>query len=241
MQNDDKRAVYQHKTLRTLKIILEIVVVLFAVLLTVYLFPQIMRLKQVETRNAVRDFIWESGIWGILFMIGIQLLQIFLSVIPGEPVEVLFGFIYGPWLGALLCLLSIALGSFLVFCITRALGSKFMARVEQSGKYEKLSFLKDPRKRDALVFLLFFIPGTPKDTLTYFVPFTRMELGKFLLLSTIARIPSVITSTFAGESIFSGNYLHTILIFAITGVVGILGIFIYNRFTIKNQKKRTDI
>lgn len=241
MQKNDSRANLTDRTLKIIKISLEIVVILLAVALTVYLFPQIMRLKEEHTRVAVRDFIYESGIWGILFMIGIQLLQIFLSVIPGEPIEILFGFIYGPWLGALLCLLSVALGSFLVFCITRALGNGFMERVENSGKYDKLKFLKDPQKRDALVFILFFIPGTPKDTLTYFVPFTKMPLGRFLLLSTLARIPSVITSTFAGDSIFSGDYLHTIFIFLITGAVGIAGIIIYNRITIKNQKKRTGI
>ncbi len=226
----------ENKT-KVLKIIFAIVAAAALIALTVYFFPLISKLKDAEFREQVRDFIAERGAVGVLIMLGVQLLQVVLSVIPGEPVEVLFGFIYGPWLGALLCLLSMALGSFLVFTVTRALGRKFMDKAEQSGKYDKFKFLKDPARRDMLIFILFFIPGTPKDTLTYFAPFTKIELGKFLLLSTVARIPSVISSTFAGESIFSGDYLSTVLIFAVTGAIGIAGIFLYNFILKKNSEK----
>ncbi len=208
--------------------------------LTVYLFPIILKLKDQEARENVRTFISERGVAGVLIMLGIQLLQVILSFIPGEPVEVLFGFIYGPWLGAAMCLMSVALGSFLVFSVTRALGRKFMEKAEKNGKYDKLRFLKNPKKRDMLIFILFFIPGTPKDTLTYFAPFTKIELPKFLFLSTVARIPSVVSSTFAGESIFSGDYLSTILIFAVTGALGILGIIIYD-IILKKHSKRDDL
>ncbi len=229
----------KEKTKKLLKTVFGAVVIIALVCLTVYLFPLISKLGDAEVRERVRDFITDSGVSGVLIMLGIQLLQVILSVIPGEPVEVLFGFIYGPWLGAVLCLLSMALGSFLVFIATRALGRKFMDKTEQSGKFDKLKFLKNPSKRDMLIFILFFIPGTPKDTLTYFAPFTKIELCKFLLLSTIARIPSVISSTFAGESIFTGDYLSTILIFAITGAIGILGIVIYN-YILKKHAEKSD-
>ena len=237
MQNRDNKLIVTDRALKVIKILIEIILIIALICLTVYLFPIILKLKDEQTRYAVRDFIHDSGLWGILCMIGVQLLQIILSLIPGEPVEVLFGFIYGPWLGAVLCLMSIALGSFLVFCCTRALGSGFIKRVEDSGKYDKLSFLNNTKKRDALIFLLFFIPGTPKDTLTYFVPFTKMPLGRFLLLSTIARIPSVVTSTFAGDSIFGGDYLLTIVIFSVTGILGIAGILIYNHLTSNNKRE----
>ena len=234
MSREKNHALSKSDIIRIFETVIEIALVLFVVALTVYLFPEIMKLKEDSVREEVRSFVLDSGLWGVLCMIGIQLSQIILSIIPGEPVEVLFGFIYGPWIGALLCLCSIALGSFVVFSVTRALGKKFMKKVEESGKYKKLSFLHDPRKRDSLVFLLFFLPGTPKDTITYFVPFTKMSLGRFLVISTIGRIPSVITSTFAGDSIFTGNYSHSIIIFAITGVLGIGGILVYNYILAKN-------
>ncbi|MBQ2863042.1 MAG: TVP38/TMEM64 family protein [Clostridia bacterium] len=238
MQRKDSDGFPYEKALKVIKLFLEILVLFAIILVTVHLFPLVMKLKEEDVRHQVRVFVSDSGIWGVLCMLGIQLAQVVLSVIPGEPVEVLFGFIYGPWLGALLCLISIALGSFAVYTTTRALGKNFMLRIEKSGKYDKFSFLRDPKRRDALIFFLFFLPGTPKDTITYFVPFTKMELGKFLTISTIARIPSVITSTFAGESIFSGNYISSVVIFIVTGVIGIAGIIIYNRMT-SNKKTKT--
>ena len=219
--------------IKTVKILLGISAIALAVFLTVYFFPQISRLKDAEVRDEMRDFIHERKAAGLLIMLGIQLLQVILSVIPGEPVEVMFGFIYGPWLGAALCILGLTLGTFAVFCVTRAMGRRFMSRVEESGKYGKLTFLKEPSKRDTLIFLLFFLPGTPKDTLTYFAPFTGIELWKFMLISGIARIPSVVTSTFAGDSIFDGEYLSSIVIFCVTGLIGLIGIFIYNRLSSK--------
>ncbi|MEE1357678.1 MAG: VTT domain-containing protein [Clostridia bacterium] len=229
------------KMQKSLKLFAGLIIAVGLILLTVYFFPQIMQLKDEAVREKVRDFITDKGTVGILLMLGVQLLQVILSVIPGEPVEILFGFIYGPWLGALLCLFAMLLGSFAVFTATRALGKNFMAKVERSGKYEKLKFLKDPTKRDALIFILFFLPGTPKDTLTYFAPFTKIEPGKFLLISTLGRIPSVITSTFAGESIFSGDYISSVIIFCITGAVGIAGITVYNTIVKKHNRTSTDI
>ena len=235
MAKEDIVRTNKQKALNAIKISMNALLVIALIALTVYLFPQIAKLKDDSVREQTRDFIKDRGAVGVLLMLGIQLLQIILSIIPGEPVEILFGFIYGPWIGALLCLGSITLGSFLVFIITRALGKKFMDKVETSGKFDKLKFLKDPGRRDLFIFILFFIPGTPKDTLTYFAPFTRIELSKFLILSTIARIPSVITSTFAGESIFSGDYMSTAIIFAVTGAAGIVGILIYNMIIKKHD------
>ncbi len=216
-----------------LKVIAAVAVFAVAMLLTVYFFPQISRLRESDVRDRVREYIQLRGAVGLLLMLGIQLVQVILSIIPGEPVEVLFGFVYGPWLGALLCLVGQSLGSFAVFSVTRALGKNFMHKIEDSGKYRKLSFLKEPKKRDTLIFLLFFLPGTPKDTLTYFAPFTGIELWKFMLISGVARIPSVITSAFAGNSIFAGDYFSSIIIFCITGLIGLIGIFVYNRLTSK--------
>ncbi len=221
-----------------IKIIVWILCAFLLAAICAYLFPVVLRLKDPDVRDEVRVFITDRGAVGALIMLGIQLVQVILSIIPGEPVEVLFGFVYGPWLGALLCLAGMMLGSFSVFCFIKALGRNFMERTEQSEKYRKLKFLKDPKKRDILIFILFLLPGTPKDTLTYFAPFTKIDLGKFLFLSTLGRIPSVISSTFAGESIFTGDYVGSIFIFVITGAIGILGIFLYNFLLSKHSSSK---
>ena len=87
-----------------------------------------------------------------------------------------------------------------------------------------------------LIFLLFFIPGTPKDLLTYFVGLTDIKLVNFLLLSLIARIPSVLSSTFGGHLIGEGRYSGAVLLYAAVGTISLLGIFLYN-YIIKKRNK----
>lgn len=85
-----------------------------------------------------------------------------------------------------------------------------------------------------LCFLIFFIPGTPKDALTYFIPLTDMKLSTFLFITTIARIPSIITSTIGGHAIGVENYIFSILVFVITGIISLVGLYIYKKIS---QKK----
>ena len=91
------------------------------------------------------------------------------------------------------------------------------------------------KKRNYLIFFLFFIPGTPKDLLTYFVGLTDIKLGSFLIISLIARIPSVLSSTFGGHLLGVGKYWDAILLYAITGAVSLIGLMVYNKI-IKRKK-----
>lgn len=77
-----------------------------------------------------------------------------------------------------------------------------------------------PAKLDTLIFLMFLIPGIPKDTLNYLCPLTSISPVRFLVLSTFARIPSVISSTFAGANFAEGNLLASVIVLGITSAVG---------------------
>lgn len=84
--------------------------------------------------------------------------------------------------------------------------------------------MKDAKKLETIVFILFLIPGTPKDMLTYVVGTSSMKVSQFLVISTFARIPSVISSTFIGSTIRWGEWETAALIFAVTAVLGVVGI-----------------
>lgn len=101
-----------------------------------------------------------------------------------------------------------------------------------------LRFLNTERKRDTFIFLLFFIPGTPKDLFTYFVGLTEIKLSTFLTISMVARIPSILSSTFGGHLLGEKQYLGAILLYGITGGVSIIGLFIYNSIIRKKQNDK---
>lgn len=177
----------------------------------------------------MKSFISRLGIWGMLFTFLIQTAQVVLAFLPGEPLEIAAGALYGTFGGTALCLAGIFAGSFIIFLLVKRLGGSFVLRVIGSEKYARLKFLKNPAKRDIILFLLMFIPGTPKDVLTYFAPLSGVSTRRFLVISAVGRIPSVITSTYVGGTIAQGRYLHAILAFLAVGAVSIGGIILYNK------------
>ena len=171
------------------------VVVLLVVLVTLF----VSRWLRSFTQDDFRDYVQSFGLLGPLVVLGLQILQVFIALIPGEIVESAAGYVLGPWLGTAVCYLGIALASTLIFTLTRRYGVRLVEVFISRERINELRFLNTERKRNNLIFLLFFIPGTPKDLLTYFVGLTDIRLKTFLLLSMVARIPSVITSTFGGH------------------------------------------
>ena len=221
----------------TQKRILQCIAVVALLVLTGYLCFFAYKLMQEDNLQKLEEFINSLGIWGGIVAIVLQILQVVLAVIPGEPVEIVMGVLYGTVGGCLMCLLGVAIGSCIVFLSVRSLGKNAVEKVMESEKYKKLKFLRDPSKRDVFLFILMFIPGTPKDTLTYFAPFTGIPFVRYLVISTLARIPSVISSSYIGNSIMGGDIKRIIIAFIIVGAISIAGIIIYNKIIdIKNRE-----
>ncbi len=218
-----------------LKILAALIILAAATALCIWLIPLVVSLKNPEVQAEFQASIESLGVLGVLAMLILQVLQIIVAIIPGEPIEILMGLMYGTFGGLFLTLLGIFIGQTIVFFAVKKLGIKFASRFVDVKKFSELSFLKSPEKRDSLIFLLFFIPGTPKDILTYFAPFTGINFARFIVIATLARIPSVISSTWAGSSISDGSIVKTVIIFAITGIIGIIGIIINNKITAKHN------
>ncbi len=186
----------------------------------------------------IKEYVSSLGAFGIFFMFLIQTAQVILAFIPGEPIEIAAGALYGTFGGTLLCLAGIGTGSLIIFLLVKILGKNLVLRVIGSDAYARLKFLKDPSKRDIFIFLLMFIPGTPKDVLTYFSPLSGISTVRFIVISAIARIPSVISSTYVGGTLAEGQYLHSIAVFIAVGIVSIGGIMLYNKIIeAKNKEK----
>lgn len=205
------------------------------VLLVVFVTLFVSRWLSSFSREDFRDYVRSFGALAPAVMLGLQILQVFIALIPGELVESAAGFILGPWLGTLVCYLGIALASALILTLTRRYGVKLVEVFISREKINELRFLSTEQKRNALIFLLFFIPGTPKDLLTYFVGLTDIRLKIFLLLSMVARIPSVITSTFGGHLLGQERYIGAIILYGVTGLLSLLGMVGYNHYLKKKQ------
>ena len=199
------------------------VILLLAGLVTWIVWRWLASFSQEDFRDYIRSF----GVWGCLVMFGLQGLQVFLALIPGELVETAAGYAFGPLWGTALCYGGVAAASALVFALTRRFGIRLVEVFVSREQIRQLRFLKTERRRDIFLFLLFFIPGTPKDLLTYFAGLTDIRFGRFLGITLIARIPSVVSSTFGGHLLGEGKLWGALLLYGITGAVSLAGLAVY--------------
>lgn len=199
--------------------------VALCLLVTWACMPVINMLSDPVKQAQFEEWVESLGVFGVLLMLLIQVVQIVVAFIPGEIVQVMAGVMYGTWGGLALCLVGCVFASAIIFALIRKLGSSFVAKLFGEDKLEKYSFLQDSSKLETLVFILFLIPGLPKDLLTYVVPLTRIKMSNFLVLSTVGRIPGMVASTLIGSSIASANWPLIIGVFAVVIVVGFLGIW----------------
>ena len=188
-------------------------------------------IRFIEQPENFRAWIDGFGIWSELIFIVIFVFQVIFAIIPGEPLEVGAGYAFGFWEGSLLCIISTTLGGILVFLLVKKFGIRLVEIFFPIEKIRDLWFLRTEKRRNLTTFLVFAIPGTPKDLLCYFVGLTDMKLHTWILISAIARIPSVVTSTIAGASLGSREYLWAIVAFAATAGISIGGVLIYRKYT----------
>lgn len=194
----------------------------------------------VEDPDQFRAWIDGKGFLGQLSFIAMVFFQVIVAIIPGEPLEICAGYAFGTLEGTILSLIGIAMGSAAVFMLVRTLGVKLVEVFFSVEKVRSMRFLRESRKRNTLTFILMLIPGTPKDLLSYFVGLTDMKLTEWLIITTVARIPSVVTSTVGGSALAQQDYTFAIIVFAVTAVISIIGILIYNKISRRREEKKRD-
>lgn len=215
------------------KMILMILAIAVCIGLIIYLWPVMKNLSTMEGQIEFKEKVNELGALGMLLLFGLQIAQIFLIILPGEPIEILAGMCYG-WLGGLIFItISVAIITTLIFYLVRKIGKKFIYdfwNEEKINKIENNKIFQNPKKIEIIMIILFAIPGTPKDLLVYIAGILPLKPLRFILISTFARFPSVISSTIAGANLAKGDWKMSLIAYAITFViVGIL-LIIINKF-----------
>ncbi len=190
-----------------------------------------------DAPSLFREKIQSYGNWGILVAFGIQVLQVIVSPIPGEVIETGMGLCFGWFLGLVICLAGCALGSVVILLFVKKLGYKVVELFVSTERINDLRFIDTDKKLEITCFLLYFIPGTPKDPLVFFFGLTRLSIPDFLILSSIARIPSILTSTIGGHWIANGRFVKALVLYIIIGALSLAGIFFYRGFMAKIREK----
>ncbi|MGN1416697.1 MAG: TVP38/TMEM64 family protein [Oscillospiraceae bacterium] len=212
-----------------IRIIAVVLFLLIAAAVTVAAIPYCRLLATEDGLAKAKDKVMETGALGPFIYMLLVVAQIIIAFIPGGPVEILGGVLFGTAGGTALCMLGFILGTSAVYSMVKKVGKPLVSAFVSEDKFERFKFLKNEKNLELIVFIMFLIPGIPKDALTYFIPLTPINGKKFCILATLARFPATISSVMIGSSLQSRNLTMGIIAFVITAVLGIVGILYNNR------------
>ena len=82
--------------------------------------------------------------------------------------------------------------------MVKLFAKKYMIKLQE--KLKQYDFLNNKKKVAIYLFIIYLIPGIPKDIITYLVPFLPIGFLPFIAVTSIARIPSIISSTYSSAS-----------------------------------------
>ena len=218
--------------IKIVKIAMFIIAIALIIGIIIYLAPLMKDLTTTEGQVRFKEQIDALGVKGVFVLIGLQLVQIFLVILPGEPLELLAGMCYGPVWGTIFICATVFVTTTIIFFLVRKYGQKFIYEFFKKEKIDKIENSKAFKNSEAVEFImivLFLIPGTPKDLLVYIGGLLPIKPLRFILISTFMRLPSVISSTIAGSNLASGNVHFTIITYVVTFVISIIIMIIANK------------
>lgn len=157
-------------------------------------------------RERFKNYVNSFGATAPLVFMAIQVLQVILAPIPGELTGVIGGAVFGALKGCLYSSLALTLGSLINFGIGRFMGKRWVRRFIPPHRLDRFDHMI--RHQGVLVvFIMFLIPGFPKDYLCLFLGVSTIPLRVFIIMAAVGRIPGTLMLSLQGALVFERNYL----------------------------------
>lgn len=188
-------------------------------------------IRFVSDAEAFRAFVEKHTWWSRVAYLGMLIFQVVFAVIPGGAFEVAGGYAFGAVEGTILSVIGTTIGSVLVFLMVRRWGLKYVLLFFTREQLDSAKFMHDERRLYLIAFIAFIIPGTPKDLLCYVAGLTDIKLSRWILITSIARVPAITISTIGGNAIGTKSYVFAAVVLAVTVLISAVGILIYRRLT----------
>lgn len=176
----------------------------------------------------LRLFIASFGPYAAVVFVLLQALQVVFAPIPGEVTGFVGGFLFGNMMGGVLSTIGLTLGSVLAFMIARVFGLKIVERVVKKSYIHKFNDFAT-HKGLYISYILFLIPGFPKDSLCYLLGLTHMKFLDFFLMALLGRLPGTIILTFQGTAVKDAHYTAFIILLIGSAVLTVLLYFGRNK------------
>ena len=191
----------------------------------------------LKNPNILKEVIRSYGNFSVLVFILMQVIQVVIFFIPGEFIQIAGGYIFGTFLGGVISLMGITLGSIMVYLIANNYGKPFVEKLILKKKVKFFKKILKVGSKNFVVFMFYLIPGIPKDALAYICGVSNISFKDFFIYSTLGRIPGIFISSYFGQKIGAWDVTSLITIGITMSIISIVGIFKGNTI-IKNVIKK---
>ncbi len=186
-------------------------------------------LHRFEDVEAMIAFLEQYEAESIPIYLGLQVLQIVISVLPGQVFQIAAGYIYPFWLALLLAMTGAVLGTCITFGLAKYLGRDFLHLFFGEEKISYYIERLNSKRAYTIVFLLYLIPGIPKDIVSYAAGASEIRFKPFIILSAVGRLPGMCGSLLMGYLLEGENYIGL-------GIVAVIAVLAFLACIISRQR-----
>lgn len=159
----------------------------------------------VTDRECMRAAVESCG-WAAPFVfIGIQMAQVIAAPIPGEATGFIGGYVFGTLTGFIYSTIGLTIGSLINFGIGRVLGERFVRRLVPKERFQRMDRLIN-RQGVIALFIMFAIPGFPKDYLCLALGLSTLPVKLFALMACVGRMPGTLMLSLQGAALYDRSY-----------------------------------
>ena len=188
-------------------------------------------IDQVSSIENVQALLDEYKGYSILVYILAQIVQIIICIIPGQWLQFAAGYAFGFWLGLLFSLIGATIGAFVSYYLAKLLGQGILYLLFDEDQMNHFIEKLNSKKAIVAVFVIYLIPGLPKDACSYAAGISNMKLKAFLIVSLIGRTPAMAGSLLIGNQVGIGSYTAAIIIGVAAVILCITGVIFRNKIT----------
>jgi len=216
---------------------LKITILLTLIVAGIFIFFHFNLYSFFVSRKRLIHFVTSFGPLSVVIFIGLQILQVIVAPIPGEVNGFIGGYLYGPVLGTFYSTIGLSIGSWLAFVLARWLGLPFVEKIINPQIIQKYDHFMEHRGT-LITFILFLIPGFPKDALSYIIGLSHMKTSIFLLVCTSGRLLGTTMLSISGNYARNDQNVAMLAILGISALLVLLAYYYHEEILNLVRKKR---
>lgn len=212
-----------------------IALLILLLLVSIFIFIHFDIYRLFQDRHQLLRFIRSYPYDWLIFII-VQIIQVVAAPIPGELTGIIGGYLFGPVWGTIYSTIGLTIGSWIAFMLARFFGEPILETMVKKEIFEKFDHFME-HKGLLVSFLLFLIPGFPKDYLCYIMGVSRIPVGTFIVISTAGRIFGTAMLSITGSFASNGQYSF-LTVFLVLSILIFVAAYYYHNQIIDFLKKR---